>query len=93
MGGFFLLNLALAVITEVYDEESTDAKEEAASEEMEAEAEQERREAEARQKRHDLGLFTDDEASDEELDPLDMKIDFAALEEGEPGKEGVQGVN
>ena len=35
MGGFFLLNLALAVITEVYDEESTDAKEEAASEEME----------------------------------------------------------
>ena len=80
MGGFFLLNLALAVITEVYDEESTDAKEEAASEEMEAEAEQERREAEARQKRHDLGLFTDDEASDEELDPLDMKIDFAALE-------------
>ena len=79
-GGFFLLNLALAVITEVYDEESTDAKEEAASEEIEAEAEQERKEAEARQKRHDLGLFTDDEASDEEPDPLDTKIDFAALE-------------
>ena len=35
MGGFFLLNLALAVITEVYDEESTDAKEQEASEEIE----------------------------------------------------------
>ena len=78
-GGFFLLNLALAVITEVYDEENTDAKDQAADAEMEEEEAQERREQEARQKRHDLGLYTDDDLSDEEQVD-DVKIDFAALE-------------
>ena len=78
-GGFFLLNLALAVITEVYDEENTDAKDQAADAEMEEEEAQERREQEARQKRHDLGLYTDDDLSDEEQ-VEDVKIDFAALE-------------
>ena len=65
-GGFFLLNLALAVITEVYDEENTDAKERDASEEIENEEAVEKKEAAARQKKHDLGLLTDDENSDDE---------------------------
>ena len=39
-GGFFLLNLALAVITEVYDEENTEAKDAMhAEEDAEKEAE------------------------------------------------------
>ena len=65
-GGFFLLNLALAVITEVYDEENTDAKEQETSEEIEKEAAQEKKEQEARAKRHELGLMTDDENSDDD---------------------------
>jgi len=83
-GGFFLLNLALAVITEVYDEENTDAKEQEASEEIEKEAAQEKKEQEARAKRHELGLMTDDENSDDEAGG-DAKIDFAALEGGAAG--------
>ena len=61
-GGFFLLNLALAVITEVYDEESTEAKD-AMDEEEDAElAEEERKlsiKKAAREKRHELGLYSD----------------------------------
>jgi hypothetical protein len=79
-GGFFLLNLALAVITEVYDEENTDAKEQEATEEIEKEAAQEKKEQEARAKRHELGLMTDDENSDDEGGGANAKIDFAALE-------------
>ena len=63
----------------MYDEENTDAKDQAADAEKEEEEAQERREQEARQKRHDLGLYTDDDLSDEEQ-VEDVKIDFAALE-------------
>ena len=81
-GGFFLLNLALAVITEVYDEENTDAKEQEASDEIEKEEAQEKKEAEARQKRHDLGLYSDDENSEDEADLANQKINFEQLEGG-----------
>ena len=72
------------MITEVYDEENTDAKEQEASEEIEKEAAQEKKEQEARAKRHELGLMTDDENSDDEAGG-DAKIDFAALEGGAAG--------
>ena len=79
IGAFFLLNLALAVMTEVYDEENTRAKLEAeqqAEEEDEKEAIAERKEAEARAKRHDKGIYTDDEedSDDENLRRLQESI-------------------
>ena len=65
-GGFFLLNLVLAVVTEVYDEENSDAKE-ADAEAADAEAEEkEKKEAEAREKRHAMGVYTDDDDSDDD---------------------------
>jgi hypothetical protein len=64
-GGFFLLNLALAVITEVYDTEIKDEEEEARRakelEKYKDESEQERRKREAKEKRHALGLYSDDD--------------------------------
>ena len=79
IGAFFLLNLALAVMTEVYDEENTRAKLEAeqqAEEEDKKEAIAERKEAEARAKRHDKGIYTDDEedSDDENLRRLQESI-------------------
>ena len=67
-GGFFLLNLALAVITEVYDGEVNGDEEEV--EETEEMA-KEKRKKEAREKRHDLGLFTDDEEESDYEDAAD----------------------
>ena len=83
-GGFFLLNLALAVITEVYDEENSEAKEDAAEEEEREESEKEKREMEARAKRHELGLFTDDEDSDDELNVDVDKINLNDLDGNGP---------
>ena len=63
-GGFFLLNLALAVITEVYDEENTEAKDALDEEEDKEEAEETRKQfikKAAREKRHELGLYSDSE--------------------------------
>ena len=63
-GGFFLLNLALAVITEVYDEESTEARDAMDEEEDAEDAEEERKlliKKAAREKRHELGLYSDSE--------------------------------
>ena len=63
-GGFFLLNLALAVITEVYDEENTEAKDTLDEEEDKEEAEETRKQfikKAAREKRHELGLYSDSE--------------------------------
>ena len=69
-GGFFLLNLALAVITEVYDEENTEAKEDAAEEAAEKEAEADKREAEAAKRRKELGLDVVSEDDEDEVDHL-----------------------
>lgn len=76
-GGFFLLNLALAVINEAYDEESSDAKQDAAEEEDREESEKEKREEEARAKRHELGFYTDDEDSSDDDEP--QVVDHAKL--------------
>ena len=69
-GGFFLLNLALAVITEVYDEENTEAKEDAAEEAAEKEAEQDKKEAEAAKRRKELGLDVVSEDDEDDVDHL-----------------------
>ena len=69
-GGFFLLNLALAVITEVYDEENTEAKEDAAEEAAEKEAEQDKKEAEAAKRRKELGLDVVSEDDEDDIDHL-----------------------
>jgi hypothetical protein len=54
------------VITEVYDEENSEAKEEDAEQVEREEVAEEKREEEARKKRHNLGLHSDDESDDEE---------------------------
>ena len=69
-GGFFLLNLALAVITEVYDEENTEAKEDAAEEAAEKEAELDKKEAEAAKRRKELGLDVVSEDDEDDVDHL-----------------------